>query len=132
MKKSTAAVIVSALVAALGGTTAFAVGQSDQSRYQNSADAASGKVYDQSSICGYCEEHGLCYTDADNDGICDYCTRSTDGAASNCRRGYSASRDSSGSSHHYESSGACDGSGYHQAASASRSGHHTGHGCGHR
>lgn len=126
MRKITAAVIVSALVITLGGTTALAFGRSGQTGYQNNVAGSEDMVYNENSKCEYCEEYGRHYVDTDNDGICDNCTRNTDDTVSYCRRGYS----SSDSSHYYESSG----NGYQYAASAScdGTGQHAGHGYGHR
>lgn len=133
-KTALAAVIASAVVITLGGTTALAFGHTAQNGGQNSIAGTTDMVYNQNSKCEYCEEYGHHYTDADNDGICDYCThdtdnngicdyctRNTDNAVPACRHGYSTS-------------GICDGSGCRHALSVScgGSGHHAGHGYGHR
>lgn len=129
MKKATAAVIVSALVITLGGTTAFAFGRSGQTGYQNNVAGTADMVYNENSKCEYCEEYGRHYVDADNDGICDNCTRNTDDTVSYCWRGYSSS-----DSNHCEAPGNCGGNGYQQAQSAScdGTGQHAGHGYGRR
>ena len=72
MKKTTAAVIVSAIVITLGGTTALAYGQSGRNGSQNDVAGTADMVYNQNSNYAYCEEYGRHCTDADNDGICDY------------------------------------------------------------
>ena len=51
-----AAVITSAVVIALGGTTALAFGHSGQNGYQNNVAGTTDMVYNQSSNCVYCEE----------------------------------------------------------------------------
>lgn len=110
MKKSTAAVIVSALVITLGGTTALAFGQSGRAGYQNSVDRTADMVYNQNCKCGYCEEYGHQYTDTDNDGVCDYCTRNYESVSDQGVNGY-----------HCISVSSCNGTG-----------HHAGHRYGHR
>lgn len=55
-KTALAAVIASAVVITLGGTTALAFGQSGQNGYQNNVAGTTDMVYNQSSNCAYCEE----------------------------------------------------------------------------
>lgn len=133
-KTALAAVIASAAVITLGGTTALAFGSSGQNGRQNSVAGNADMVYNQNSKCEYCEEYGHHYTATGNNGICDYCSRAADGTASYCRHGYSTSGSVSRNGHHYETYGACDGSGYNRTVSSScdGTGHHTGHGYGHR
>ena len=133
-KTALAAVIASAVVITLGGTTALAFGSPGQNGRQNSVAGNADMVYNQNSKCEYCEEYGHHYTDTDNDGICDYCRRAADGTVSCCRQGYSTSGSVSGRGHHYEASGKCGGSGYRHAVSSScdGTGHHAGHGYGRR
>ena len=133
-KTALAAVIASAAVITLGGTTALAFGSPGQNGRQNSVAGNADMVYNQNSKCEYCEEYGHHYTDTDNNGICDYCRRAADGTVSYCRQGYSTSGSVSGRGHHYEASGKCGGSGYRHAVSSScdGTGHHAGHGYGRR
>ena len=133
-KTALAAVIASAAVITLGGTTALAFGSPGQNGRQNSVAGNADMVYNQNSKCEYCEEYGHHYTDTDNDGICDYCRRAADDTVSYCRQGYSTSGSVSGRGHHYEASGKCGGSGYRHAVSSScdGTGHHAGHGYGRR
>ena len=122
-KTALAAVIASAVVITLGGTTALAFGHSGQNGYQNNVVQTADMVYNQNSKCEYCEEYGHHYTDADNDGICDYCTRDADndGICDYCTRDA-------------DNDGICHRNGYHHAASVScdGTGHHAGHSYGHR
>lgn len=133
-KTALAAVIASAAVITLGGTTALAFGSPGQNSRQNSVVGNADMVYNQNSKCEYCEEYGHHYSDTDNNGICDYCSRAADDTASYCRHGYSTSGSVSRNGHHYETYGACDGSGYNRTVSSScdGTGHHAGHGYGHR
>lgn len=55
-KTALAAVIASAVVITLGGTTALAFGHSGQNGYQNNVAGTTDMVYNQSSNCAYCEE----------------------------------------------------------------------------
>lgn len=55
-KTALAAVIASAVVITLGGTTALAFGHSGQNGYQNNVAGTADMVYNQSSNCAYCEE----------------------------------------------------------------------------
>lgn len=84
-KTALAAVIASAAVITLGGTTVLAFGSSGQNGRQNSVAGNADMVYNQSSKCEYCEEYGHHYTDTDNDGICDYRSRAADDTVSSCR-----------------------------------------------
>ncbi len=94
-----AAVIASTVAITLGGTTALAFGHSGQNGYQNSVAGTTDMVYNQNSNCEYCEEYGRHYTDANNDGICDYYD---------------------GSGYHRSSSAYCDGTGHHAGRGYSR------------
>ena len=84
-KTALAAVIASAAVITLGGTTVLAFGSSGQNGRQNSVAGNAYMVYNQSSKCEYCEEYRHHYTDTDNDGICDYRSRAADDTVSSCR-----------------------------------------------
>ena len=87
----------------------MAFGSSDQNGSQNNIAGTADMVYNQTSKCEYCSEYGHRYSDTDNDGICDYCTRTADSTAPYCRHELS----SSGSGHHYGASDACGGTGHH-------------------
>lgn len=86
-KTALAAVIASAVVITLGGTTALAFGHSGQNGYQNNVVQTADMVYNQNSKCEYCDKYGHHYTDADNDGICDHYTSNASNTGSYCRYG---------------------------------------------
>lgn len=67
MKKITAGIVAAAAVAVLGGTTVFAAGQ-----YYGGAGNGTG-LQD-----GSCQQQESCYTDQDEDGICDYYQQKAD------------------------------------------------------
>lgn len=73
MKKIMAAIMVSAFVITLGGTTAFAVGRGRQ-------ESTSGIRQYSTDYTG--QGAGAFFTDADGDGICDY--RNTSGISGVC------------------------------------------------
>ena len=75
MKKIMTAIIISAFVIALGGTTAFAVGRGRQ-------ETSSTAGIRQYSADYTCQGTGDYFTDTGGDGICDY--RNTSGSSEAC------------------------------------------------
>ena len=75
MKKIMTAIIISAFVIALGGTTAFAVGRGRQ----ETSSTAGIRQYSVDYTCPGTEDY---FTDTGGDGICDY--RNTSGSSEAC------------------------------------------------
>lgn len=75
MKKLTVILTAAALATALGGTAALAAGGMKQTH------AGSRNQTPSVSSCSYCTDPSHCYTDADDDGICDYSPRQNSASA---------------------------------------------------
>lgn len=105
MKKTVAAIIISAFVITLGGTTAFAFSRATGN--QNDVAKQTGTEYNQYNECTYCGESGHCFTDSDDDGICDHRSVNTNGTGTCYNHMHSTSHAGcvSGSSHSYDGSG---------------------------
>lgn len=81
MKKLVFGLAAVALVACIGGVSAFAAGQTSRSGYDAPGSAAS------SSSAVYMAGHCGSYVDANGDGICDNCQNSHCGAGSGAGNG---------------------------------------------
>ena len=68
MKKIITGIAAAAAIAIIGGTTAFAFGLG----HHNNASVPDSTADTTAVTCEYCGTSGHCYTDSNQDGICDH------------------------------------------------------------